>query len=1225
MQSTCAIQGLLDRMTSADKDFRFMATNDLMGELQHDNIRMDDDSETKVTNQIVTLLSDKNGEVQNVAVRCLGYLVGKIKDDRRQLVIRSLCLMLKNESEQIRDIASIALKTIVSEIPINKRMIDIVNNDLNPNLLNAIGNSLDVNVQLESLEILTELINRVGSQLALYHEQMQQQLIRQLDSERSAVRKRSMNALSYLLACCSDELYADTFMQLLRVLSKISTVSLSENSSVCTVAKTILQCIATVVRIAGHRSTVEQLDQVIPVIHVFCQVEDDELQEYCLQAFEAYVKRCPAILSASLPSIIDICLTSIKHDPNYNYDEDDTDDEAMDTDGDDDASDSAEDYSDDDDLSWKVRRASAKCLEAIIVSRGDMVGEFFTSMAPVLVSRFKEREESVKADIIQTFVTLLRQVRQYASPSVLHELKQMIPCIVNKSSNLLREKSVKTRQTVFQLFIEMVNIIPNALENHIASLVPGILYSLVDKNSSSNMKIDALIFVQELVKTHQPETFYPQINVMLPAVITAVSDSFYKIALEAISLLSQLVCVLRPMGGKPMQGYEPILSTIYDKTLERMVKTDVDQEIKKKAISCMGQIIATFGDLMPNELPTALKLLHEKLNNESLRLTCIKALTMIANSPLDIDLKHIFPAAFSTIASYLKKNSRPLKISILILIENVVKRSVDLLDNNSAQSVILNDIPSLITENDLYISQLALAMLTTIIKTHKGFHPIVPQQVLPEALKLIRSPLLQGSALQAMLYFLSIIVSSSFPGLGHKALYEKLVEPIYNGIPVHKQAYSSTAKAIAAISLGDDARTLLTVNQLIEDLKQHGNNDNVYTLILLSIGELGRVKNLDQVPELIDVILQAFNSSCEDVKSAGSFALGCIAVGNMNKFLPVILNEIEVRSKRQYLILHSLREVIANGKLDQLEIIWKLLMKHCECQEEGTRNVVSECLGKLVLLRPLDLLGRLISHLKNDYPGKPSARSTIVAAIKFAICDQPHEVDDILRSCIGEFLSALQDSDINVRRTALITLNSAAHNKPSLILSLLPKILPSLYEETLVKPELIREVEMGPFKHQVDDGLDTRKAAFECMYTLLDACQSHLDIFEFITHVENGLKDHYDIKMLTYLMLNKLAALCPSAVLQRMDRLVNPIEAVCRTKPKENAVKQEHEKQDELKKSALRAFDALKMIPNANRHPVLVRFYEEILRDKELSSLYASINRETNVSIDMKPKIMEFS
>lgn len=73
---------------------------------------------------------------------------------------------------------------------------------------------------------------------------------------------------------------------------------------------------------------------------------------------------------------------------------------------------------------------------------------------------------------------------------------------------------------------------------------------------------------------------------------------------------------------------------------------------------------------------------------------------------------------------------------------------------------------------------------------------------------------------------------------------------------------------------------------------------------------------------------------------------------------------------------------------------------------------------------------------------------------------------------------------------------------------------------------------MGPFKHTVDDGLDIRKAAFECMYTLLDSCLDRLDIFEFLNHVENGLKDHYDIKMLTYLMVARLAQLCPTAMLQ---------------------------------------------------------------------------------------------
>lgn len=57
------------QMGSVDKDFRFMATNDLMTELQKDSIKLDDDSEKKVVQSVLKLVEDKNGEVQNLAVK----------------------------------------------------------------------------------------------------------------------------------------------------------------------------------------------------------------------------------------------------------------------------------------------------------------------------------------------------------------------------------------------------------------------------------------------------------------------------------------------------------------------------------------------------------------------------------------------------------------------------------------------------------------------------------------------------------------------------------------------------------------------------------------------------------------------------------------------------------------------------------------------------------------------------------------------------------------------------------------------------------------------------------------------------------------------------------------------------------------------------------------------------------------------------------------------------
>ena len=68
-------------------------------------------------------------------------------------------------------------------------------------------------------------------------------------------------------------------------------------------------------------------------------------------------------------------------------------------------------------------------------------------------------------------------------------------------------------------------------------------------------------------------------------------------------------------------------------------------------------------------------------------------------------------------------------------------------------------------------------------------------------------------------------------------------------------------------------------------------------------------RDLSKISGLKNVIIESFNHNNEEVKSAASYALGNISLGNLADYVPFVLQEIESQPKRQYLLLHSLKEV----------------------------------------------------------------------------------------------------------------------------------------------------------------------------------------------------------------------------------------------------------------------------------------------------------------------------
>lgn len=56
-------------------------------------------------------------------------------------------------------------------------------------------------------------------------------------------------------------------------------------------------------------------------------------------------------------------------------------------------------------------------------------------------------------------------------------LQAQVPSIVKAIHKQMKEKSVKTRQGCIGLLMELVQVLPGALTNHMPALIPGILYS----------------------------------------------------------------------------------------------------------------------------------------------------------------------------------------------------------------------------------------------------------------------------------------------------------------------------------------------------------------------------------------------------------------------------------------------------------------------------------------------------------------------------------------------------------------------------------------------------------------------------------------------------------------------------------------------------------------------------------------------------------------------------
>eukprot|EP01100_Stratorugosa_tubuloviscum_P012112 TRINITY_DN55_c0_g3_i1.p1 TRINITY_DN55_c0_g3~~TRINITY_DN55_c0_g3_i1.p1 ORF type:complete len:1261 (-),score=620.89 TRINITY_DN55_c0_g3_i1:148-3930(-) len=1221
---TVSMNSILDKMNEVDKDYRYMATVDLVSEIQKENFKFESGQEVRICEKVTQLLlEDKSGDIRGITVKCIGPLAKRIQEAQLNKMAERIttCMLNSDKKNEGRDISGMAFKTLIVEIP-DERATSLLRQITT--ILNALQGNSATEVKFDCLDVLAELLFRFGSKIEKEHETIQKTLINQLSSSHSSSRKRAIACLAFLSSSLNDRL----FIELIEFIIRSAEKARGET------AKTYIQTIGAISRSVGHRLG-RFLDKVFPLINNILGdsnfEQDDDIKEICFQTFESVVLRCPKEVIPFIDSIINTSINFIKYDPNVEAQMDIEEEEQIDNEdglGDDEYDEIEENFSDDEDISWKVRKASAKVLTAIINTKGETLKKLYEKVANDLVVRlYVEREESVKLDFFHCFKELLKQTaiqsKLHSSNIYIDLLKQLLPKLTLAISRQLKDsksKLIKIKIGLFSIIREICLLQHNLFNDSFAAFVPGFVLCLNDKSGNTNLRLEALTAFRFALISHEPSIFQSFVVQFFPCLIRAASDTYYKVTAEGLRVLTELIKVIRPSVNNNSSNnnnnnnidnnsFDSFINDIFRINSISLKALDADQEIKESTINCMSTLIAHFGDKLSSELGQVLKILQERLNNEITRLVTVKGFGLIASSNLRIDLSSILVDATNVMASMLRLNNRLIKQTTLTTLNIFVKNYSHVNAFVDKLSIVLTQLAPLINDSDLFLTHLALLLTISILTVKPNYALEIKEKLFTSVTTLLESSLLQGLALESLIELFIVLVKIDAQGFGFNILLNAIQLPINKLLStpttpssssssnsnnqqqqsnqLSRQSFISLAQCIAAITLNSQSNNRdSTINNFINNLKSN-QRDPIKLLSLYSLGEIATKFDLSSNNELRTVVFSILEQPEETMlPSAASFTLGNIAVGNLANFLPVVLEQIRTTTVKQYLLLHALREVIVRHSVSEQKIqalvpymndIIQLLFQNCTCTDDGARTVVAECLGKLALTMPSAIVPKLIQLAADN---SSSSRSTAVNAVKFAVIDKSHSIDETLENSIIHFLNLINDSDVNVRRATLMTLNHIIHNKFRIVGSVLKDYLPMLYNETKVKAELIREVMLGPFKHKVDGGLDLRKSAFECMSTLLDVCSTALDLSLFVNHLIEGLKDVHDIRIVAHLMLSRLAPISAVTITDSLDSISRPLIETITTKCKDNAVKQEIDKNEELVRSAIRSVVSISFIPN---------------------------------------------
>ena len=315
-------------------------------------------------------------------------------------------------------------------------------------------------------------------------------------------------------------------------------------------------------------------------------------------------------------------------------------------------------------------------------------------------------------------------------------------------------------------------------------------------------------------------------------------------------------------------------------------------------------------DYLLSNWTQVITLLENRLGNENTRLPAVRAFRTIAQSPLPLDLSCMNPTIVMELSGFLRKSNRSLRFASLEALSAIVTRGGLEIGSTALESVI-SEAANLVNDSDLVLATKSLRLAINAMRCHPDTVPVVKKHFLPPAVALIESPLLQEQVLEALRGLLKCIAEAGQDP--EELMFLDFGASVH--VPLSSVVAAAQWNAVVCSTAGPsliDAETRKLL-KLLADLKSSDDKKGIAQLrfAILCLGELGRIAGSRDFPQLPEALTEALSN--ENAAEAASLALGALSSGNVEKYLPMLLDHLKSlkNKKHQYHLLRALKEAIA--------------------------------------------------------------------------------------------------------------------------------------------------------------------------------------------------------------------------------------------------------------------------------------------------------------------------